>query len=83
MTVKSETIYVAVTNRPPGSCVPVQAHRRANGVFQIISRNDDPEDELWEFQTGSLVRCREVELAGHTQLLAVEAVPEPRPRLVT
>ncbi len=70
-----ETIYVALLDRGGASLRPVQAQRRAGGLFQIVSKNDDPEDENWQFSSGSLVRCEERQLADGLQLVAVELVP--------
>lgn len=86
MTTVAETIYVRLMNAGADVWRPVQASRRAGGVFQILSRNDDPEDEEWEFSSGSLVRCAERLLSDGPRLVAVErvmpvalkAVPVPR-----
>lgn len=69
-----ETIYVALLNEAPGTLRPVQAARRAGGVFEILSRNDDPDSEQWEFTAGSLVRCVERRFGQQVQLVAMERV---------
>lgn len=76
-----ETIYVELPAQGPAALRPVQAFRRADGLFLIASRNDDPESEPWAFPAGSLVRCVERDLAGVSSLVAVEAVRSPAPRL--
>jgi len=77
-----ETIYVALLERDPAAWVPVHAARRADGTFQIVSRNDDWESERWEFSSGSLVRCELRQLAGDMRLVAVEGVMPHGLRLV-
>lgn len=79
----TETIYIAIQGaRPPAWC-PVQAARRADGTFQILSRNDDPESEPWEFSPGSVVRCEQQLLGSGMQWVAVAYVPPwPAPRQV-
>lgn len=77
-----ETIYVLLLGPASGSLRPVLAARRANGLFEIISRNDDPEDEPWEFPPGSLVRCEERKLNGVPALVAVGLEPPRSPRAV-
>jgi hypothetical protein len=73
----TETIYVAVLGGPPDSWRPVQAAPRARGLYFILSKNDDPESEPWQFSSGSLVRCETRQLQGQQLLLAVEAVAPP------
>ena len=68
----TETIYVALVNEGVDAWRPVMAVRRADDLFEIISRNDDPEDEQWQFSSGSLVRCEPRQLSGGTRLVAVE-----------
>lgn len=77
MTSATETIYVRLLNEGADVWRPVQASLRAGGVFQILSRNDDPEDEECEFPSGSLVRCAERLLSEGSRLVAVEWVPPP------
>ena len=76
------TIYVALLNEGTDVWRPVQALRRANGVFEIVSRNDDPESEYWQFSPGSLVRCIERDLAHGPSLVAVEMIAPTTPKLV-
>ncbi|RYZ63210.1 MAG: hypothetical protein EOP08_11305 [Proteobacteria bacterium] len=59
----------------------MQALKRGEGLFQILSRNDDPESEPWQFSSGSLVRCEVREWDGHPHWVAVEleAPRAPRP----
>ena len=78
----TETIYVALLAEGTDVWRPVQAERRAGGLFQIVSKNDDPELETWEFSSGSLVRCEEKRLSGGLRLVAVELVPSPSLKVV-
>jgi hypothetical protein len=76
-----ETIYVALGGQGADAWRPVQAIRRAGDTFLIVSKNDDPEDEEWEFGSGCLVRCEERQLAGATALVAVALVTATSPKL--
>ncbi len=69
-----ETIYVALLDEPGDNWRPVQAAARAGGLYFILSKNDDPESEPWQFPSGSLVRCEPRRLQGRELLLAVEIV---------
>jgi hypothetical protein len=77
-----ETIYVALLGEPAGTWRPVQAAPRADGVYAILSKNDDPEGEQWQFSSGSLVRCEPRTVDGQQLLLAVERVAPQGPKLV-
>jgi hypothetical protein len=67
-----ETIYVALLDEGVEVWRPVLAVRRAEGLFEIISRNDSPETESWEFPSGSLVRCITKQLFEGPCLVATE-----------
>lgn len=77
-----ETIYVALLDEPAGTWRPVQAAPRAGGLYFILSKNDDPESERWQFPSGGLVRCETRLLEGRELLLAVELVAPRGLRLV-
>lgn len=70
----TDTIYVALLNVDRSLWIPVQSRRRADGTYQILSKNDDPASEQWQFSSGSLVRCAERELGEGVRLVAVESV---------
>ena len=74
------TIFVALPDKPPGTWCPVQAAPRAGGLYLILSKNDDPESEPWQFPSGSLVRCEPRQVDGRELLLAVELVVPTGPR---
>lgn len=71
----TETIYIALLGLGDNVYRPVLAFKRAHDLFEIASKNDDPEGEVWEFSSGSLVRCVERMLASGPCLVAVERVP--------
>lgn len=52
-------------------------------MFEILSRNDDPEGEAWQFPPGSLVRCERRDFAGVPALVAVELKPVRVPRPIS
>lgn len=70
----AETIYVELLGVGRSLWVPVQASRRADGTYQILSKNDDPASEQWRYSSGSLVRCESRELSEGIRLVAVEGV---------
>lgn len=70
----TETIYVALLDADQSLWVPVQASRRGDGTYQILSKNDDPVSEPWQFSSGALVRCESRDLGGGVRLVAVERV---------
>ena len=50
---------------------PVDAEAVGPCLFRIVSPDPDPEDEVWEFKSGDVVRCEERALAGGRRLVAV------------
>ncbi|MFT3906482.1 MAG: hypothetical protein QM718_09280 [Steroidobacteraceae bacterium] len=78
----TRTIYVALLNEERRAWRPVHAARRANDVYLIVSTNDDPESEVWEFQPGTLVRCERRTLSEGERLVAVERALPVTPKLV-
>ena len=80
MTPHTETIYVALIDEGVEVWRPVLAARRAEDLFEIISKNDSPETEVWEFAAGSLVRCETKQLYDGPCLVAVELQPPWTPK---
>lgn len=78
----TDTIYVALLNVDRSLWVPVQASRRADGTYQIVSKNDDPASEQWQFSSGALVRCEKRPLGEGVRLVAVEGIRPVAPSLV-
>jgi len=54
---KTETIYIYLLDEGTDVWRPVEAENLGNNRYRIISSNNDPEDEKWEFQTGDIVSC--------------------------
>lgn len=82
MPTATETIYVALPDEPVETWRPVLAAPRAGGLYLILSKNDDPDAENWQFSSGSLVRCEPRQLEGRELLLAVELIAPQGPRPV-
>lgn len=53
----NETIYVYLLDEGTDVWRPVEAEELGNNRYRIISKNNKPEDEKWEFMTGDIVRC--------------------------
>lgn len=70
-----ETIFVALLDEDVDVWRPVLAERRAHGAYLIASRNTPPDEEVWEFLPGSLVRCERRELSERACLVAVAPWP--------
>ncbi|MBA4147934.1 MAG: hypothetical protein H0X66_07435 [Verrucomicrobia bacterium] len=58
----STTIYIELVDEGTQVWRPVEAEQVREGVFRIIGRQ--PEDEHWQFASGSFVRCRERTFSG-------------------
>lgn len=69
----AETIYVSLMDEGTDVWRPVQAEKQIDGSYIIVSRNDDPGDEKWQFPSGSVVRCELRQLSGGVRLVAVSA----------
>jgi hypothetical protein len=78
----TETIYVALMDAGADAWHPVVAVPRAGDLFLILSKNDDPEAEHWQFSSGSLVRCEPRLIGGNEQLVAVELIRPQAPRSI-
>ena len=61
--VKRETIYVELLDEGVEVWRPVEAERRHDGLYRILSRPHD-ETEAWMFPPGSVVRCEEKAFSG-------------------
>ncbi len=71
-----KTIYVALLDEGSPCWRPVEAESLSENTFRILSSNPDPEDEKWEFSTGSIVRCEERDLSDGRFIVAI-ALAEP------
>lgn len=76
----SVTIYVFLPEEAVDVWRPVEAELVAPGIYRITSPDPDPEDEVWEFRSGDLVRCELRRLDAGEHLVAVEAVVDANAR---
>ena len=67
-------IYVALRDEGVDVWRPVEAHEECPDRYRILSAKADP-DEVWQFPTGTLVRCERRVSDGEERLYAVEEVP--------
>ena len=66
---KRETIYIELLDEGVEVWRPVEAERRHDGLYRILSRPHD-ETEAWMFPPGSVVRCEEKTFSGGSKGLA-------------
>ncbi len=72
---KSAEIYIMLLGDEEGTLRPTQAIPLSNGLYKILpTSNYDPEDEIWEFLPGSIVKCEKRTYRGNDYLLAVEKI---------
>jgi hypothetical protein len=55
---------------------PVDAQAVGPGIYRIVSPNPDPDDEVWEFKSGDVVRCEERPVEGSERRLVAIAKVE-------
>lgn len=71
-------IFVALIGEGGDVWRPVQAEPVSPGCFRITSRNANPEDEVWEFTQGELVRCEQRTFSrGASGMVAADKVEIP------
>jgi hypothetical protein len=63
-----DTIYVYLLDEGTDVWRPVQAERLADGRYRLLGFM--PDDECWEFPSGSVVRVRLKMLSGGNELVA-------------
>jgi hypothetical protein len=63
------TVYVALLDENVGVWRPVQAEHVAGDLYRLTG--EQPDDEVWPFAIGDVVRCEERMLSGDL------ARPEP------
>ncbi len=77
---ETSRIHVCLLDEGTDCWRPVEATPLGDNRFKIISENNDPEDEQWQFATGDIVRCEEQVKAEGARpvrcLVAVERVAE-------
>lgn len=74
MVERRHTIYVYLLNEGTDVWRPVEAEHLGEDRYQIVSVNSDPDDELWQFPSGAVVRCRQQRLSGGDRLVAYALV---------
>jgi hypothetical protein len=67
-------IYVALLGEGLDVWRPVDAIWLKNNLYQIISENPNPGDEIWEFASGDIVHCRERRLSSEICLVTFEKI---------
>ncbi len=68
-------VYVVLLEEGTDTIRGTQAIDLGNGLAKLLpTHNYDPEDEIWEFLPGSVVRVKEVNNGGEKLLLAVKDV---------
>lgn len=65
------TIYVYMPEEAVDVWRPVDAELVSPGVYRITSPDPDPENEVWEFRSGDLVRCELRRLYDGEHLVAI------------
>jgi hypothetical protein len=68
-----DTIYVALLDEGIDVWRPVEAERLARDRYLIIDQNYDRGIERWEFEPGTIVRCRKEKRDGRSILVATAA----------
>jgi hypothetical protein len=58
----SQEIYIELLDEGTAVWRPAQAELLPNGLFRVIGFV--PEDEVWAFPPGSIVRCKEKTFSG-------------------
>lgn len=72
-------IYISLLEEGTPTARPTQAENLGDGTYKILTPEEgyNPEDELWEFLPGTVVRCKLVEsIFGDSMLLAAERVAD-------
>ena len=70
-------IYVYLLDEGTDVWRPVQAEKLSENTFRIVSQNNDPENEKWQFSTGDIVKCEEKILSNSKPnkcLVAIEKI---------
>jgi hypothetical protein len=71
----TEKIYITLLEEGTPTARPTQAENLGNGTYKVLpTPNYNPENEVWEFLPGSIVRCKNWESSMGEVLLAYEAV---------
>ncbi len=69
-----QEIYIQLLNEGTDVWRPTQAIILGKGLFKILPTSKyDPEDEVWEFPPGAIVKGEEKMLSGERVLVAVKS----------
>lgn len=72
---KTVPIYIQLLDEGTDVWRPTQALDVGNGSFRVLPTPDyDPEDEIWEFLPGSLVRLGKKRISVGEVLIAIEQI---------
>jgi hypothetical protein len=71
---EAHTIYIYLLDEGVDVWRPVSAEHIGQDRYRIVSVNDDPDDEHWEFECGEVVRCKERKLDGGMRMVAYSKV---------
>jgi len=70
-------IYVELRDEGTPVWRPVEAVHVADDLYRIVQANAQPDDESWQFEKGSLVRCKSKRTQeGDLILVAQEQINE-------
>jgi hypothetical protein len=69
---KRDTIYVALLDEGIDVWRPVEAQKVSPDSYLIVDQDYDPRIERWEFEPGTIVRCRKESRDGRAILVATE-----------
>lgn len=67
------TIYINLPDEGSTTRRPTQAVDLGNGTYEVLSTGDyNPEDEVWQFLPGAIVRCEKRKDGDGEYLYAAE-----------
>jgi hypothetical protein len=69
---KRDTIYVALLDEGIDVWRPVEARKLSPDTYLIVDQDYDRAIERWEFEPGTVVRCRKERRDGREILVATE-----------
>lgn len=71
----TETIYIELLDEGSPTWRPAEAEVLGHGKYRVLRPDHyDPEDEVWEFIPGTVVRCAMRSLSDGEVLVAYERV---------
>ena len=71
MSTKTETIYVPLLEEGIAVWRPVLARRISGDGYRILDQDYDRDVETWEFEPGTIVKCRQEERDGRRIRVAI------------